>query len=353
VPKLPQQVLIVSQGRKLSKDGTIQFMSIPRCEIAQAAVLQPTENRFQRVEHRCVGRQLLQAQTGLETCQLTEDRLASMHLPSVPDNHRPIGDLSQQVLEKSGNLFVIEVRIDQGLKKQTQPIPLRGKPQSCRQRYFLPMFALLLELRSLPTPSPSATHQRGHQKPTFIDQNEVRTLTSRFFLIRGQSMANQFAMASGSRSRGTRCGFCGVKPRRRSQSGRYRGWNAIPHSSQINWPRRRAVHNPVGNPCSVGLSFSQRKTIFSWLAVNLHGRPATGCEAKPSQPCSRKICSHRLTVRGWTSTKSATSSMEYPSKLRRTAKQRRYSSSCGKPELLITGKHKANRLGWHYFSDWQ
>ena len=50
------------------------------------------------------------------------------------------------------------------------------------------------------------------------------------------------------------------------------------------WANRGPVHRSVANPCSVGLSANHRRTIFSWVRVNLGGRPGTGRARRPSPP---------------------------------------------------------------------
>src|SRR3954471_7059076 len=109
----------------------------------------------------------------------------------------------------------------------------------------------------------------------------------------------------------------------------------MPNSCSINRARRGVDHNSVAKPCSAGLSASQRPTIFSWVGVNFGGRPGTGCAAKPASPCWRKAATQRRTVRRSTPTKSATSSIEYPSSTRCTAKRRRYSKTAGEPSVLM------------------
>src|SRR5512135_928511 len=123
----------------------------------------------------------------------------------------------------------------------------------------------------------------------------------------------------------------------------------MPNSCSINRARRGAVHNSVAKPCSVGLSASQRATIFSWVGVNFGGRPGTGCAAKPAAPCWRKAASQRRTVRRSTPRKSATSPIEYPSSTRCTAKHRRYSKTAGEPSVLMADAIANRRPSGHYF----
>ena len=66
-------------------------------------------------------------------------------------------------------------------------------------------------------------------------------------------------MASSFRSCGTRSGFWAENPRRRSQSGRYRGLRSMPHSWRIRSARRAAVHSSVVKPNAVGGSSNQQQ----------------------------------------------------------------------------------------------
>src|SRR4051794_1571146 len=173
------------------------------------------------------------------------------------------------------------------------------------------------------------------------------------FLMRGQSVANHAAIASGSRWRGTRRGFCGVNPRRRSQTVMYFGLIATPNS----WRTRRAtlgpVHRSVGKPWSVGLSANQRRITFSWVRVNFGARRAGGGATRPAPPALRYAATQRRTERGSTSRNSATSSAEYPSRTRWTARRRRCSNSAGEPLSLIPEIVNEPTPSGHYFSNSQ
>src|SRR4051794_11159889 len=105
----------------------------------------------------------------------------------------------------------------------------------------------------------------------------------------------------------------------------------------MSWARRGADHRSVGKPYSVGESDNQRSTIFSWVLLSLGGGPGAGLgrAARPSSPWRRKAASQRQTLRGATSRKSATSSVEYPSARRWTARRRRRCSSTAVPTVLM------------------
>src|SRR4051794_34967208 len=84
----------------------------------------------------------------------------------------------------------------------------------------------------LPDHEPSVDSRGRFQR--YVRKSRVSSpLPDRCFLMRGQSEANHAAIASGSRWRGTRRGFCGVNPRWRSQTVMYFGLIATPNSWRI------------------------------------------------------------------------------------------------------------------------
>src|SRR5205085_5072244 len=103
-------------------------------------------------------------------------------------------------------------------------------------------------------------------------------------------------------------------------------------------------------PCSVGLSDNQRNTIFSWVRVSFRGRPLTGRASRPVKPFRSNLAYQRRTLLGSTSRNSATSWVEYPSRIRSTARTRRCSSSTGEPLFLIQTNIRLKEFCVHYFS---
>lgn len=335
MPKVPQRALIVAHGVQLPFNRLIQVTSVYGGEIRQLAILQPTENRFHWIKHRCPRRQWLQGQARVKSLQSFPDGRSLVHVAAVPDHNDPLRKFSEQRFQEVRHLHVVEIAVYQGAVNQPEAVAPRRQPQRHCQGHLLSLFAFLEQLRRMSARSPGAPHQRRHQKPTFIDQNDIGLVASRFFLIRGHSVANQLAIFWGSRSRGTRCGFCGVKPRARSQRTRYCGCRWISHSSLINCASRRHVHSSVVKPNSLGLSCNHRSTIFSWVMESFRGRPRTARALSARQPRSANAFRQRWTLRDPTSRNSATSWTEWPSNNRRTANNRRDSSSAAVPGVLI------------------
>jgi len=299
----------------------IEFLRVERGEVAQATVFQPTPQGFYGVEHRSVGWQLLQGQPRPKALGSFTNRISLMHAAAVPKDNHPIRDFSHQRLQEGRRTMVVEVVVEQGLNDQSQLFPTpRRPPQGCCDRNFVSLFAALFQYGSLAPGRPCPPNQGSHQKPTFIDENQARMLAMRFFLIRNHSDVSQAAITSGSRSRGTRSGFCSENPCIRSQRGKYRALNEILHSCRISSASFAAVQSSVSNPCSLGLSSNQRRTIFSWVRLSLLGRPGTGRASRPGKPSRWKADNHRRMLLASTAKNSATSSAEYPSRTLCTAK---------------------------------
>src|SRR5512135_2849409 len=111
----------------------------------------------------------------------------------------------------------IEVVIDQRPGEQPQAVPPRRQPHRRGDRDLLTLAATLGQLGRLPPQRPGATDQRGHQQPALVDHGEAGPLASGLFWMRGHWDLSHAATSSGSPSRATRWGFCGVKPRLRIQ----------------------------------------------------------------------------------------------------------------------------------------
>jgi len=336
MPHGSQEVLIVVNRLQFAVDIVVQRDGVGRGGIAQPTVLQPTPQWLDWVQHGCIGRQSLQGQSRIESLQRLVNRISLMHRSAVPNNDQSFRNLPHQRFQEDGDSLVVEVFVDQGLIHQPQrpASPWRPRQSACNRDLFS-MLAALLQNRSLPARRPSAANQRGHQKATFVDKNHTDSLGQRFFLIRCHSFPSHAAMTSGFRSRGTRSGFCGEKPRAASQRGRYRRLKLTSHSSWISSANRPAVQSSVMKPCSVGLCLNHRRTIFSCVRVNLLGRPLAGWANSARQPCRRNALNHRRTLLRSTSRNSETSSELKPSSSLRTASNRRCSSSAGEPLLRI------------------
>src|SRR5579871_3242341 len=347
--KPTQKRLMVADGVQLLDDPCVELLGIVGGEVTQPAVLQPTPQRFHGHQIPGMRRQRLQLQPALRVADCIVDRASLMHTTPVPDDDHRTAQARHGAAQELRYVLVVKVAVDQRLECQSQPVTPGWQPQGGCHRHLLPMVRLLLQQRWLATPRPATPYQRSHQQSAFVQQHNRGAAPKGLFLMRGQSWARHRAMASASRSRWPRRGFGGVKPRCRNQRVRESGCKEIPHSCSINCASRGALHSSVAKPYAVGRSASQRRTILSWAGDSLGGRPLAGCAAKPVVPCWRQVASQRRTLRASTPKKSAISWVEYPSRARWTARQRRASNTAGEPLVLIR-EHRANLTPCgHYF----
>ncbi len=304
MPKVSQTVLISAERSQLGYHHALQLARIVRREVAQAPVLEPAPDRLYRVQHRRVRRQPFQVQPIGETPQQLTDRVALVHRAAVPQNHQPPRYPTQHHAEEVRRALVIEISIRQRLEDQPQAILCGRQTQGCRHRDPLPMFPLLQQDRGLAAGRPSTADQRCHQQAAFIGKDQAGSLPTRLFLIRGQSVASQSAMASGFRSRGTRWGLCGVRPCARIQRCRYRGCKPMPSSLSIRLPldqggdpRPRPKFCPkavlgrrIGQPAKN--DFLLGTAQLAWASRNGPGRQAGDAlpaEGRPPAPYAARI----------------------------------------------------------------
>jgi hypothetical protein len=148
---------------------------------------------------------------------------------------------------------------------------------------------ILMQLRQL------CNHSRvefvGLPRPE-VDQRDEAATPLCLFLMCGQPGTGHAAIASGSRSPGTRCRFWWADPWCRSRVLSYLGLSRRPKSSRISRPRRGAVQNTASTPWHAGLSINEPRAIFFWFGLSLRSLPRTGLLIKPASPSSRKAVSH-------------------------------------------------------------
>jgi hypothetical protein len=170
-----------------------------------------------------------------------------------------------------------------------------------------------------------AAHEREQQEAAFVRKNKARVTVDDLFLMPGQAWATHAAISPSSRSRASRGGTCGVIPRTRSQSFRYRWFICTPKRCSITAATRGAVQRSVAKPKSHGLARIHRSTWLAWHPLSFGGRPRPGHVARPAspnRPRPRQRLSQRHTDRSLTSSRSATSSGASPSFTINTAKRR-------------------------------
>lgn len=136
-----------------------------------------------------------------------------MRLKAVPDQHDGQVQLPLQMLEEVHRALSVNVGIGVQAKVQGDPVAGGRDAQGRDGGDLLQAAPTLVHHRSVAPQTPGAAHQRGHQHPGFVEENERRSQARGVFFTRGQSCSIQARMRSSSRSRARRVGLWGEKPK--------------------------------------------------------------------------------------------------------------------------------------------
>ena len=190
--------------------GSLEMLRIIRNKVGQFAVFGMAPPRLDRVQFRSVGWKPLELDV-LHPRFADPPGSRTVDRPTIEaDNQRTL-IVFAKLFNKVDNLVGANVVIV-NLKRRTDVSP-RGRKchRSDNAQAIIPVPGSLHGRYA--TRRPGSTVHRLQSEPGFIDKNNAGTLPSRFFLMRGQSCFRHRATASGSCSRATCLGFCGLKPR--------------------------------------------------------------------------------------------------------------------------------------------
>jgi hypothetical protein len=166
---------------------------------------------FDGIEFRSVRRQVFQvSRTGQHALV---DEFALVGLEAIPDQHDGRVQLMLKVLEEIHGTLGVDVGIGMQSKVQRDPIPFGRDANGGDSRHFLLRTAALAQHRGVSARAPGTAHQRGHQHPGFVEENDRSSQARGVFFTRGQSCSIQARMRSSSRSTARRVGFWGENPK--------------------------------------------------------------------------------------------------------------------------------------------
>ena len=107
----------------------------------------------------------------------------------------------------------VDVGIGMQAKVQRDPIAIWQDAQRGDGRDLCWGASALAQHRRVSAHAPGAAHQRRHEHPGFVEENDARPQARGVFFTRGQSCSIQARMRSSSRSTARRVGFWGENPR--------------------------------------------------------------------------------------------------------------------------------------------
>jgi len=128
----------------------------------------------------------------------------------------------------------------------------------------------------------------------------------------GHVSSRQAVIASSSRSRARRSGFCGLQPRSRSTYQTWPGWYLTPKWVSITRATRSRVHKSVAKPATSGPCRKSATSASFCSGESAAGRPGWRLAFSASSPPSFRASFHRSTDVGVTPTSRATSRTPLP-----------------------------------------
>ncbi len=164
---------------------------------------------FVRVEFRGIGRKGLQVQTR-RAAEKFLDGIATMNLAIVQQNDQMAVDLMQQVAEKCGHFFAVDVLLIQLAVQRTMEA-LRADGDAGDGRDAVVSIPMTYN-RCLSHGAPRLADRRDQEEARFVDEDEMGCQPCGVFFTRGQTDRFHSAMAVSSRSMARRSGFWWLQP---------------------------------------------------------------------------------------------------------------------------------------------
>jgi hypothetical protein len=195
----------------------MKFTDIAGTVVGEAVTFRMGPQRFDGVQIGRVGRQMFEGHIAAPRCPAFDQQRA-MRLKIVEQHDHGAADVTPDLLQKLQHLAAANrfFRVQADVGGKSPPFGRDGDRSD--RRNLARVAGPMNELRRLADGRPGPPHVRCQQQAAFIDEDKVRLLATRLFLIRGQSRATQPSTAAWFRSRARRCGFWQLNPRSRSKS---------------------------------------------------------------------------------------------------------------------------------------
>ena len=185
-----------------------EFIDIVRAILGEGMSFRAGPEVFHRVQFRCVGGKVFNVDIGCIR-RIIANPMRTMGLQPIPQDDQRPSKMTPHLPQHGHDQRFVNRRIGLQQMVTTEPPPSRRERQQADRRDFPPAFGVVMQNGCLPLGCPRAADNRQHQEAAFVPKYERGVQSPRFFLMRGQSRRLQCAMASSSRSRARRTGFCG------------------------------------------------------------------------------------------------------------------------------------------------
>jgi hypothetical protein len=312
--------------------GSLEMLRVIRHEVGQFFVFCMTPPGLDGVQFRGVGWQPLEINV-LDSRFCNSFGRRTVNRTTIPADDQGTLIVLAKLRDKGHNLVGANVVLV-NLKRRTDVSP-RGRESdgSDDAQTVIPVPGTLHGCFATRCPG-SAVH-RLQPKPGFIDKNNACASPLYFFLMRGQSCFRHRATASGSCSRATCLGFCGLKPSSCRIRPKWSGWYFTPNRLRTSLATRAQVHKSVLNPAANGPASSNGISCCFCFSDSLVDRGGCGLAAKASTPPAFQADFQRFTLERLAPSKRAMVRRGFRSWKYPAARKRRASSSNALPGGLM------------------
>ncbi len=208
-----QERLVIAYGQGGDVNVVDEIRKLAGREVRQRIGFAVAPNQLDWVQFGRVGRQQIGVDGAAVPNQPCGDGFADVRLQSVPDHDDWAAQVSPQLAEEGENCGAVKIGIGQQTEVCAHAAATGRDRQSANHADLAARAAALHEHRCLATPRPSAAHQGCHQEAGFVDEDDGGAAAGGVFFTRGHWSLTQRRIASSSRSRARRSGFCGLQPK--------------------------------------------------------------------------------------------------------------------------------------------
>lgn len=189
-------------------DRLLQMLDVIRNEVGQVGILGVVPNHLNGIEIRSIAGQPFHFQPRYVGF-LEQAHGLAMRIVPIQDQDELAPQMAVDQVEKGDDVIEADVVLMQ-LEVHTQTTPLGRHGEGGDDREPVMAIPAILD-RCLPLRCPGTSHDGLKHEAAFVDYDDAPSFSLGFFLIRGQSSLRHCWMASSSRSRARRSGFCGLQ----------------------------------------------------------------------------------------------------------------------------------------------
>ena len=190
-------------------DDLIEVLHMPRDEVGQTPVLHMGPEHLHWIQVGRICRQTLQVQP-TKPAQERADERPFVIAAAIPDDDHLAAKMPQQGPQERYDSRRIDIVLGVGAEVEPESASQRGDADCRDRRDLVTMPPEAGKHGSTAFRRPGPANQRVEEEAAFVDQDEVRFLGTRLFLIRGHSSATQRLIATLFRSTARVSGFCGA-----------------------------------------------------------------------------------------------------------------------------------------------